>query len=643
MKLVNGIIITFFILSLCLVADENETKTLRILHLNDIHSHMLPYPYAEGASQYGGMARAATLINSLRDESTLVLNAGDMLVGDLMYAAAYDPPAAPIVGYAEFFIANLMGFDAFAVGNHEFDATPAMFAAVLNHPNIRDNLPPILCANIQNLDDVPELADIIKPYVIVERNGVNVGIISFLTPETNAIANPAPLIIDNIWEGDINDLTSVTPKSMYQDMINTVRDEGADIVIALTHLGTGLDVLLGQLYYGIDVIIGGHSHAPLPPIEITSPTGQEVPYVRAGAYMHWLGSFTITLENNQIVNYEYEAIPIHDAEDDPTIAGAVNQFKMMVEEKWPGAYTDVVREIPFYMEGLSESARGVDRAETNLGNLITDAMRAATGTQIAIEAAGVIRQSILAGANTAADIYRVVSQGFNPATGANSLPLVTVSVPAFNLAGALEYSVSTGGTFFFQVSGISFEYNSTRPSGEKVDPATIRINGEPINWGASYTATVNQYVAGFGVALGFISEAGIQPTEHLLFDALLEYVTTTDISQYEETEGRIVDTADPVNVPIAGSDLPTHYSLQQNYPNPFNPTTTIVYSIPSSEMVTLRVYNILGQEVATLVDKVQQSGTYMYTFDSAQLPSGIYLYRLQAGDYVETKRMSVIK
>jgi 5'-nucleotidase / UDP-sugar diphosphatase len=643
MKIVGIFITTILIVSLCAIADENETSTLRILHLNDIHSHMLPYPYAEGASQYGGMARTATLINSLRDENTLVLNAGDMLVGDLMYAAVYDPPSAPIVGYAEFFISNLMGFDAFVVGNHEFDATPAMFAAVLNHPNIRDNLPPILCANIQNLEEAPELVDIIKPYVIVEKNGINVGIIGFLTPETNTIANPAPLIIDNIWEGDINDLLSVTPKSVYQDMINDLREEGADIVIALTHLGTALDVLLGQLYYGIDVIIGGHSHSPLPPVEITSPTGQAVPYVRAGAYMRWLGSLTLTLENNQIIGYEYEALPIHEEDDDPAIAAAVNQFKMMVEAKWPGAYTDVVREIPFYMEGLSESARGIDNAETNLGNLITDAMRAATGTQIAIEAAGVIRQSILAGANTAADIYRVVGQGFNPATGANSLPLVTVSVPAFNLAGALEYSVSIRGNFFFQVSGISFEYDATKPSGEKVDPATIRINGEPINWGASYTATVNQYVAGFGVALGFISEAGIQPTEHLLFDALLEYVTSTDISQYEGTQGRIVDTSDPVSVPIAGSDLPADYSLQQNYPNPFNPTTTIVYSIPSSEMVTLRVYNILGQEVATLVDKVQESGTYMYTFDSAHLPSGVYLYRLQAGDFAETKRMSVIK
>ncbi len=651
MRLLTTILLTFLI-SFNAFTDDPQTE-LTILHMNDIHSHLLPYPYAENASQYGGMARAATLINNLRDDNTLVLNAGDMLVGDLMYAAAYDPPEAPIVGYAEFFVSNMMGFDAFALGNHEFDATPQMLAAVLNHPNIKDNLPPILCANISNLDEVPELADIVKTDVIIEKNGVNIGIISFLTPETNEIANPAPLIIDNIWEGDIANPATLAPKPVYQDMINDLRDRGADIVIALTHLGGDLDALLAQLYYGIDIIIGGHSHAPIPQVvEFTSPIGQTVPYVRAGAYTRWLGSLTVMLQNKQVVDYAYELIPIHDADDDPTIAAAVNSFKGMVEAKWPSAYTDVVREIPFYMEGLSEVEDGIDKAETNLGNLITDVMRAATGTQLAIEAAGVIRQSILAGPNTAADIYRVVGQGFNPETGDNSLPLVTVTVPAINLAGALEFSVSTGGTFFFQVSGLSFEFDSSKPAGEKVNPASIRIGDEPINWGASYSTTINAYVAGFGVALGFISEGDIEPTDHLLFDVLLDYAATIDLDRYEETEGRIVDTADPVSVPISDA-IPSSIELKQNYPNPFNPSTTIRYHLDRQSFVTLDVYNILGQKVTTLVNDELQAGIHQVEFNSDNvqgriLPSGVYIYRLtvaneEVGSVSKVGRMVLMK
>ncbi len=92
------------------------------------------------------------------------------------------------------------------------------------------------------------------------------------------------------------------------------------------------------------------------------------------------------------------------------------------------------------------------------------------------------------------------------------------------------------------------------------------------------------------------------------------------------------------------------FNLKQNYPNPFNPSTTIKYSIPIVETlratllhVTLRIYNILGQEVATLVNKEQKAGNYELNFNSSLLNSGIYFYKLQAGSYVETKKMTVLK
>ena len=85
------------------------------------------------------------------------------------------------------------------------------------------------------------------------------------------------------------------------------------------------------------------------------------------------------------------------------------------------------------------------------------------------------------------------------------------------------------------------------------------------------------------------------------------------------------------------------YHLAQNYPNPWNPTTSIKYSIPKSGLVTLKVYNILGKEVTKLVNDNQSPGTYTVDFQGAELPSGIYFYRLQAGNYSETKQMILIK
>ncbi|MBU0473957.1 MAG: T9SS type A sorting domain-containing protein [Bacteroidetes bacterium] len=124
-----------------------------------------------------------------------------------------------------------------------------------------------------------------------------------------------------------------------------------------------------------------------------------------------------------------------------------------------------------------------------------------------------------------------------------------------------------------------------------------------------------------------------------------------------------------VSVPLQ-DNLPTKFSLSQNYPNPFNPSTTIKYSIPSIAVIasgakqsskiatssdetwtprndnlniTLKIYDILGREVATLVNKEQKAGNYEVQFDASNLTSGIYFYRLQSGSFVESRKMILIK
>jgi hypothetical protein len=88
---------------------------------------------------------------------------------------------------------------------------------------------------------------------------------------------------------------------------------------------------------------------------------------------------------------------------------------------------------------------------------------------------------------------------------------------------------------------------------------------------------------------------------------------------------------------------PSTYSLSQNYPNPFNPSTKISWQLPVSSQATLKVYDILGREVATLVNEYRQAGKYETKFNAASLPSGVYFYRIQAGSFVETKKMILLK
>ena len=88
--------------------------------------------------------------------------------------------------------------------------------------------------------------------------------------------------------------------------------------------------------------------------------------------------------------------------------------------------------------------------------------------------------------------------------------------------------------------------------------------------------------------------------------------------------------------------LPVSHRLSQNYPNPFNPTTTISYDLPAASDVTLTVVDLLGRTIRELASGTQPAGTYQLSFDASGLPSGVYFYRLQAGDYSQTKRMVVV-
>jgi hypothetical protein len=105
--------------------------------------------------------------------------------------------------------------------------------------------------------------------------------------------------------------------------------------------------------------------------------------------------------------------------------------------------------------------------------------------------------------------------------------------------------------------------------------------------------------------------------------------------------------ADMDNIqPVSGINSllkPEKYSLLQNYPNPFNPVTTIEYSIPQGSNVSIKVYDMLGREVASLVNKYQETGTYVVEWNASALSSGVYLYTIKSGSFAETKKMILSK
>jgi hypothetical protein len=122
-------------------------------------------------------------------------------------------------------------------------------------------------------------------------------------------------------------------------------------------------------------------------------------------------------------------------------------------------------------------------------------------------------------------------------------------------------------------------------------------------------------------------------------------ITYSNFSQVIYEDVTAVDLQDEI--------IPTDYVLQQNYPNPFNPTTTIKYSIPSLETlhatspqlisVQLNIYDVLGKKVATLVNKQQKAGNYKITFNAGNLSNGIYFYRLQSGNFTDTKKLMLVQ
>ena len=183
----------------------------------------------------------------------------------------------------------------------------------------------------------------------------------------------------------------------------------------------------------------------------------------------------------------------------------------------------------------------------------------------------------------------------------------------FNLSSRVGSSTVVAGTFTAKSNSSLYSINGTE-SG--IHASSNNIDTAKFTWTAPAegTGNVSFYLAGMQGS----TKSG---TNTKIVAAVLEKITTN----------------------ISNNEIPNELTLYQNYPNPFNPTTTISFSIPRESNVTIDVFNLLGQKIFTLVDKVKENGTYKIIFDGSNLAAGAYIYRIQNEGKVFSKKMLLVK
>ena len=268
---------TIFLLTAVLFvacAKTPECRQLTILHTNDTHSQILP----EDEKNIGGYARRIGVINQEReaDPNLLLLDAGDFSQGTPYFNFFH--------GRIEVAAMNWMKYDAATLGNHEFDNGLDTLAAILREAQF-----PIICANY-DCTGTP-LEDIVKPYIILERNDIKIGIFGMG-------CYPYSVIDDD----NFRPIKYLEPYAVAQRMADTLRAQGCEVVICLSHQGTNphdgdepCDKEMVAKTRGIDLVIGGHTHELVTDLSVQNLDGKEVPLRQMKKYGSYLGKVMLCL------------------------------------------------------------------------------------------------------------------------------------------------------------------------------------------------------------------------------------------------------------------------------------------------------------------------------------------------------------
>ncbi len=473
-------------------AEEGQTQ-ITIVHVNDVHSRV-----ESGI----GYAKLGAFVEQQRADNpnTLVLDAGDTLHGQTI--------ATLVRGESIVRMLNAIGVDGLTAGNHDFNFGTERLLELAEMAEF-----PILGANVERDGEM-----ILEDHFIQEVGGVKVGIFGLATPETAYKTHP----------NNVQGITFVDPVVVAQEQVDELRDQ-VDIVIALAHLGTDASstdtsAKVAEHVDGIDLIVDGHSHE-----EISTYIGDTL-IVQTGEYLNHVGLVQLTVEDGELTDAAAELVAAEELdslEPDAEVQAVIDAIKSEQDV----VLNEVVGTTSVDLDGERETVRA---SESNLGNLIADAMLAVTGADVALTNGGGIRASIGEGEVTKGDVITVLPFGNY---------VVTLEVTGAELVQALQhgagdYPEPKGA--FPQVGGISYAIDASKPKGEHVH--SVMVNGNPVQLDQTYVLATNDFLAAGGDEYTMFSDNAVTGHYQALDEALIEYMQTIGDVSYSQ-EGRIVEAA----------------------------------------------------------------------------------------------------
>lgn len=535
-------LVMFFMLLLALSLFATKVT---VFHINDTHGHAWPFSEYQNPD-IGGFAVIASIIDEERavNPNVLFLHAGDINTGV--------PESDLLNALPDIFVLNRMKLDAMAVGNHEFDKERSVLEYQMGVAKF-----PFLSANIYK-DGKP----FFTPYIIKNVGGVKVAIFGLTTEETS--------ILEPLFSSDLEFRNAV---EVAKELVPKLREE-ADVVIALTHLGMGMEHAgnyttseqLAKAVDGIDVIIDGHSHTKLEEAKVINNTI----VVQAWEWGRVVGKLTLDVENGKIESWNWVPVPVnlkvYKGKDESGkeiyefvgkpykeaiyVKVPLDVFKKMGAEK----LDTVIGETKILLDGERAHVRSGD---TNLGHLITDAMLWKTGADVALTNGGGIRASIKPGKITIRDILTVLPFGNT---------VYVLKLKGSELLKVLEYAatIPEGKGAWLHVGGLTW-----KSQGGKV--VEVLVNGEPLDPEKVYVVATNNYMAGGGDGYSVLAankDSGYD-TGFVLADVVVEYIQKGlkgKIESYDDTPRYVILKEEAKNVINNGSfDEP----IANNPDNPY--------------------------------------------------------------------------
>lgn len=466
--LVLGLVVAFVPFG---AAAQGGDVTVTIFHVNDIHGR-----FKESSSGIG-LAKVASIVKSV--DNAILLDAGDTIHGQTLVTLDR--------GYSAVRIMNAVGFSAMVPGNHDFNYGYQQLLELAELAEFE-----IICANV-----LKDGAYILPPYTVLEAAGKKIGVFGLATPETLYKSHP-----DNT-RGLVFQDTVIAARNM----VSVLNGLGVDVIIALAHLGQDQDsyetsLRVAREVSGIDIIIDGHSHHPWDQVQSVGNTL----IVMASEYLKELGRIDITFgpDGKVIVPSVISKAATAGVVPDPEVLRIIAE----VEAAQNVILNRVIGHSSVFLQGERNAVRG---GETNLGNLITDAMRWGTGADIAITNGGGIRASIPAGEITVGHVVTVLPFGNF---------VVTKRMTGREIVAALEHGLSAWPApsgAFPQVSGLEFSWFDGRVFN-------VKVNGRPLVPSRYYTVATNDFLAAGGDGYTVFGAAAHVGDFAGLDEMLIEYI-----------------------------------------------------------------------------------------------------------------------